>query len=247
MKKMLMVFFMLVAAMTTNIFANETITLAIGDWAPYTSQKDKKGKISEVIVSEAFTLENIVVKLEYYPWIRSYLMTTQGDVAGTFPWFYNDKRNKETIYNKEPLIAENEVIFHLKSLDFKWKDFSDLKNYIIGGTIGYNHNVILAEHGIKTDQVNSDLLNFKKLLKGRIDLFPVSYNVGYYILNKSFSPELAANVTNQPKAIQEGKMFVLFSKKIPNGQALADKFDIGLKKLKASGRYAQILTQFTER
>lgn len=235
---------MLVAAVPTNLSANETITLAIGEWAPYTSERDMKGKISEVIVSEAFRLVEVIVKFEYYPWQRSYNMTTRGDVAGTFPWFSHDERKMETIYNKEPLVSEREVIFHLKKLDFQWEDFSDLKKYRVGGTIGYNHNFILAEHGIQTQLVKNDLLNFKKLLKGRIDLFPVSYNVGYYIINKSFEPEIAAKFTNQPKTIQDGKLFVLFSKAIPNGQVLADKLDMGLKKLKASGRYDQILTNF---
>jgi len=236
---------MLVISVPTDLPAEETITLAIGEWAPYTSEQDIKGKMSEVIVSEAFRLVDIIVKLKYYPWKRSYKMTTQGDVAGTFPWFHHDKRKKETIYNKEPLVSELEVIFHLKTLDFQWNDFSDIKKYSVGGTIGYNHNFILAEHGIKTQQVKSDLLNFKKLLNGRIDLFPVSYNVGYYIINKSFEPEITAKFTNHPKTIQEGKLFVLFSKAIPNGQVLADKLDRGLKEMKASGRYDRILTNFT--
>jgi len=233
-----------VAAVPANLSADEAITLAIGEWAPYTSEKDINGKMSEVIVSEAFKLVNIIVKLKYYPWKRSYKMTTQGDVAGTFPWFLHDKRKMETIYNKEPLVSELEVIFHLNTLDFQWDDFSDIKKYSVGGTIGYNHNLILAKHGIKTQQVKSDLLNFKKLLNGRIDLFPASYNVGYYIINKSFKPEIAAKFTYQPKPIQEGKLFVLFSKAIPNGQRLADKLDMGLKKMKASGLYDQILTNY---
>ncbi len=240
MRKLALVLLFVFAA-SLNAFSNETIKLATGEWAPYTSEKDPNGKIAETIVREAFGLEQIDVTYEYYPWKRSYESAKKGKVAGTFPWFKNEERMKECIYHKEPLLNETEVFFHLKNLDFKWENYKDLGKYKIGGTLGFSHVKELEKEGIKLDVTSREDLNFKKLLAGRIEAYPASLIVGYNTINKLFAPEKAALFTNHTKTLKADQMYLIFSKNIPNGQKLADKFDSGLRRLKASGRYDEII------
>lgn len=87
-------------------------------------------------------------------------------------------------------------------------------------------------------------LNFKKMLLGRIDVYLTSLIVGYDIIHQIFEPSKASLFTNHPKKTAELDMFVLFSKSNPNSQEIADAFDTGLKNLKISGRYHEIIENF---
>ena len=237
--KVLLITFLL----STTAFANEVVKLAIGEWAPYTSSTDPNGKIAETIVKEAFQLENIDIELSYYPWKRSYMLANTGKSDGTFPWTMSDKRATDFIISKEPIIQTKTVFFHLKSLDFDWNNYEDLKKYKIGGTLGYLDIEILEKQGLKIDVVSKEFLNYKKILAGRIDIYPGTFIVGYDMIYKEFAPEKAALFTNHPKSLREKPMYLFISKNIDNGQELADKFDSGMKKLKESGRYDEIITE----
>ncbi len=97
----------LILLTTVNIYANEIITLAIGEWPPFTSEKSKKDKIAEIIVRESFKLENIDVKYTYFPWKRAYVSVLRGDFAGTFPWYKTENRKNTFILSKETITSLN--------------------------------------------------------------------------------------------------------------------------------------------
>jgi len=232
---------LLTSLINLKIHATQVITLAIGEWPPYTSSKNKKDKIAEIIVTEAFKYENIQVIYKYYPWKRAYISVLRGEYVGTFPWKNTIKRQNDFIVSKETIIRVKEVFFHLKSLNFHWDKYSDLKKYRIGGTIGYSHIDILANQNLHVEQVPREELNFKKLAKKRIDIVPSSYIVGYNIIGKNFTPSESTLFTNHNKPLHEMDMVLLISRKIPNGNLLITKFNKGLRKLKESGRYDEII------
>jgi len=234
-------FFILLLAISSDVFANETVRLAIGDWAPYTSATDAKCKILENVVSEAFKLEGIEVIYEYFPWKRSYALAKSGEFDGTFPWAKTEEHVEDFYIHKIYLIKDEGVFFHLKKVQFDWNSLEDLKKYSVGVTLGYKEESIYKEKGIKAQAVPSEDLNFKKILAGRIDVYQTSKIVGYATINRLFTTEDAKLFTNHPKPAVENEFYILFSKKTPNGQSLAHKFDSGLKKLKESGSYAQII------
>ncbi len=230
--------------MPLNSVKSETITMAIGEWAPYTSKTDPNGKLAEVLVQEIYKRVGIEVEFTYYPWKRSFELTKSGKFAATFPWLQIEERKPMFIFPKESLYQQKEVFFHLKDLDFKWETDEDLKQYRIGGVLGYAHVKLLEDKGLTLDIITSDEQNFKKLLARRIDLFSSSFIVGYTLINKLFEPSRAALFTNNPKPLTKDDMFLLISRDIPNGQELADQFDKGIKELKASGEYDKIFDKF---
>ncbi len=219
----------------------EVVQVDIGDWEPYTSSKDPNGRIAETIATEAFKLVGYEVKINYYPWKRSYENVMKGRSDVTYPWFSTEERASEVIVSKEPLLAEKEVFFYLKDTAFDWNTFEDLKKYKIGGTVGYSHVSRLEKHGIKLITVGKEDVNFKKIMSGRLDAYPASLIPGQVAIKKLFTPEEAEKFTYHKKPTFEDSMYALFSKNKPNGQALSDKFDEGLKQLKKSGRYDEIL------
>lgn len=86
-----------------------------------------------------------------------------------------------------------------------------------------------------------DEQNFRMLLAGRIDVFPVTREVGYYILKTRFTPEEAAAVTHHPVPIYRTGFYLVLSRANVGNRQKMQKFNAGLRRLKASGRYDQIL------
>ena len=223
--------------------SEEVVKIAIGDWEPFTSSRADNAHINEDIVRAAFLLEDIQVDYHYFPWIRSYQYVEKGEFQATFPWVITEKRKKEVYYTKEPILTEQTVLFHLKSRPLQWETFDHLKGLRIGGTLGYATGQILEKNGLTIDYVSKEDFNYHKLLKGRLDIFPASYYVGYHQINMLFQPNEAKLFTHHPKILEEKNYYMVFSKKIPNAHHLMERFDKGLRKLKKSGRYDEILSQ----
>lgn len=234
----------LVLQMMAAASASETVRLAVGEWAPYTSDTDPEGKMLEKVTRQAFALEGIHVEYAYFPWQRSYLLAANGDFDGTMPWNKTDARLKDFYFPKTSLLKDENVFFHLKTVPFDWATLEDLKRYRVGVTIGFKEEAIYKSKGIPADMVNSEELNFRKMRVGRIDVYQTSKRVGYVTLKKTFGHQDASLFTHHPKIVSESEFFILFSKATQRGQYLADRFDAGLKKLKANGTYDKILAEF---
>jgi len=241
MKKGLIIIFLI--AFSNSVWANEVIKVASGNWEPFNSKREKNANIAELLVDAAFKLEGIDTKYAYFPWKRSYSNVQKGKHDISFPWIKNEARQKDFLFNNVPLITEKTVFFHLKDLDFDWKDYNDLKKYKIGGTNGYASNKVLASNGINVDIVGTEELNYKKLLKGRIDLYPGAFFVGYYQINRLFGPAKSAMFTNHSKPMTVDDYYVLFNKNNPKSKEWIQKLDSGLRKLKTSGEYDRLVDQ----
>ncbi|WP_028865079.1 substrate-binding periplasmic protein [Psychromonas aquimarina] len=242
--KKLLLSYLLLFTLSPAVPAVESITLAIGDWEPYTSSREKKGKVLELLVQEAFELEDIHVEYKYFPWKRSFEYSRLGKFHGTFPWYRTKQREEDFYINNEPILIEKTVFFHLKDSKFDWSNFDDLKKYRIGGTVGYSITQVLENSGIDVEYVGKEDLNYRKILSSRIDVYPNALNVGYYQIEMLFDDSESTNFTHHPKPLNEKSYYMLFNKDLANVEELADKLDSGLRKLKDSGRYDAILSTF---
>ncbi len=222
----------------------DTIRLAIGEWAPYTSERDASGKMAERIVEEALKRQGHTVEYTYFPWVRSYEMVKQGHYDGTFPWYMTPERQVGFWVHATPVMREKEVFFYLKTLDFHWQTIEDLKAYRVGGTIGYSHVDTMEAAGVRVEKVVSEEQNFRKLLVDRIDIYPASFLVGYNMIHKLFGAEKAQLFTNHPKPLRNDAMFALFSKRTEKGKEYADALEEGLKALLESGEYDALVEAF---
>lgn len=243
MKRILLCVFVIFATLL-NAVAQNVIVCAIGDWPPYTSQDDQTAKLLEIIVEEAFALEGYRVVYKYFPWKRSYEMVKNGEYDVTFPWNKTPEREQDFVFNNEPLIKDESVFFHLKSLPFEWKKLEDIKKYRVGVTIGWKQEEIYAKNGIIADAAPSEEMNFTKIVRGRVDVYQTSKVVGYATIRKMFTREEAALFTHHPKVVEINNYFVMFPKNNPQGKAHAAILDKGLRRLKKSGRYDAIIAEF---
>jgi polar amino acid transport system substrate-binding protein len=123
----------------------------------------------------------------------------------------------------------------------------DLKGLHIGATIDYNYGEAFAkaeaDGTLTVERVASDEQNFRKLLAGRIDIFPLDLDVGLAMLRQNFTPEEMAQITYHPLPIESYTYSLMLSKKVPRNQEMLDLFNAGLKELIDSGKMQQFIDE----
>lgn len=231
---------------STGIFAEETIRITIGEWAPYLSKDLKHYGVAARIVTESFALEGVKVEYGFFPWARSKFLAQEGEWDGSAVWIHNAERAKDFLFSDSVVEAKN-VFFHLENYSFDWNTIDDLKEIPIGGTIEYSYGEAFqnAEKTgkIKVQRAPSDEINFRKLLAGRIKIFPCVLDNSYHLLQKRFKPGEIQLITYHPKAVNAIANHLILSKKIERNKHMLILFNKGLKRLKESGKYNQYLEE----
>lgn len=221
----------------------ETITLSNGEWLPYLSQSlPHHGAVSR-IVTEAFALEGITVKYVFRPWPRAYAEAQRGLVAGSVVWSVGepDTERAREFFASDTVLESHSVFFHRKGFDFRWKTDDDLVGVRIGGVAGYEYR-FEAVPGIKIERAQTEELNLRKLVAGRVDVVPASLDVGRYILRTRFKPEESASIT-----VAQGRYYTTHYRLIMRRADAAnagyiERFNRGLRKLKESGKYNEYIS-----
>lgn len=223
----------------------ETITLGNGEWEPYQSQKIPDYGYASKIVTEAFKLEGITVDFKFYPWARSFNMAQKGKLAGTFLWGFKKEREDDFFYS-DPILDVSYVFFYLKKNPFNWNTISDLKGKKIATTIQYSYgdefDQARKRKEFYAEDSKNDETNFRKLIKGRIDITPNDLDAGLNILKRNHK-DVMKQVTYHKKPVRATPHYLLISKKFPNAKKLVEAFNRGLKALKQKGIYDQIIAK----
>lgn len=185
------------------------------------------------------------VEIDVLPWSRSIQEVRRAKAAAVFTAYKNEERVKFLDYSRQVLIPQV-VSFYVRKgsgLDFHG-DFAALKGKKVGvvSTISYGERFdeAVKNLNIETERVDKRVLNFKKLLAGRID----------YVISNQYSAATVMKdlgLTDKIKKLEPQveilPSYIAFSKK-KDLESLRDAFDRELKKLKASGRYEEILEGF---
>ncbi len=217
----------------------EKIRLANGEWAPYLSEQLKHYGYISHIVTEAFAEEGYEVEYAFLPWKRGYEDAKTGKYHGTIIWGYNDERARDFHYS-DTVATLGTSIFYNKNNPVDWSKPEDLGKYKVGGVIGYAYGIEeLEKQGIvSVERIGKDVNNYKKLAAGRIDIVLEDTEVGLEMIN---SLGKTGQLIAHPKTLEPRKYSLIIGKKVPNGSALLEAFNRGLKKVIDDGRYEQYL------
>lgn len=240
---------------TAEIMAKETVSFITNDWVPYMISTDNGILTKEelesdhcqdlhgiltCVVAATFALEGIAVEFEFYPQSRAFKMAEEGLHNGAVGWNHNKER-ENLFYYSDSLMKKERVFFHLKSYQFDWKTLDDLKGLRIGGdfTTNYSEEFMDTEKtgGIIVDRVTQKKLNFRKLVAGRIHVYPMILDAGYKFIEKYLPPQKVRLITHHPRVMHKDTWHLIFTKKKEENIRLVKVFNRGLKKLKKSGKY----------
>jgi len=225
----------------------KTIRITAGEWSPYISEKLPHKGFAAHIIREAFLLKNISVEFEFFPWKRSFDQVKAGRREAT-PFWRKTEERAQFFYFSDVVIETSVVFFHKKDVPFSWEKIEDLKGLSVGVTDSFNPQdefTQASKSGLFHTQVaESEVINIKKLINNRIDIFPIEKRVGQSLLFSDFSLQQRQQITHHKKPLTTNKSRMLFSKKTPNTLEMLKLFNQGLAQLKQTGRYQSILNDF---
>jgi len=221
--------------------AEEIITIATLEYSPWTGKNLKDNGFVNHVIAEAFQRKGYTVEYTYLPWKRGVAEAKDGKYSA-LSYVYWGKDWEKDFYLSDPISEEKIVLFHLKSNPIKdWKTLDDLKNYIFGATRGYTYTKEFWDAAeskqLTVDVTNSDLQNFKKLIAGRIDIFPSGLVNGNSLLQKEFDKSKSDLLSYHPKPLSKTTGHLAFTKRRKNSESLVRIFNQGLAQLKKEGVY----------
>ncbi|WP_420546816.1 substrate-binding periplasmic protein [Curvivirga sp.] len=218
----------------------DEVEIAVGEWPPYLSEDLPQGGIMAQAIAEIFQDIGVEAKFRFLPWGRAYEETSRGAHTATGVWMHKAEREQDFIYS-EAILTEQFVFFYNTDISFDWKTLKDIEKYRIGGGTKYSYgpafDKAIAAGRIKIERVGNVHLNFRKLLTGRISLFPQEINVGYADLRRHLSEEDQARITHHPKPFLNNHSYVLFPRRVEKSEELVRLFNQKLRQYREDGRY----------
>jgi polar amino acid transport system substrate-binding protein len=224
-----------------SVSSAETITLgAENDWVPYANQ-DGSGMSNE-IVRTAYKAVGIDVSFLVGPYNRLLKSVREGAILGAFN--VPKERSNEDVYlfGKTPLFTALSAYYQNRDNPLTATRKEELVNgEKVGVVFDYGYgNFFTKNDRITKIEVRSDLLNLRKLAKGRIDATILYDKTAKKLIEENGLTDKIEKAFDSERA----DIYVAFSKVFPKAQYYADKLDEGLAIIKASGAYQKILEAY---
>lgn len=218
------------------------VTLASVDWKPYAARDLPNYGFTAEIIAAAFDRAGHTARFEFYPWKRAMMVVRHGETDALFSAYPSDERVR-TYAVSAPYAHSPLVLCAVKGNNIEYTTLRDLAPYRLGVVDGYvNTPEFDAADYLKKDPVTSDQLNLKKLIRGRLDAVVIDKYVAIHIFKND--PALDGDLStiyfvSPPLATRP--LHVMFSRAIPDHEAILDDFNRGLEAIEADGTIDEIL------
>ncbi|MCG8633666.1 MAG: transporter substrate-binding domain-containing protein [Desulfobacterales bacterium] len=241
-KKSLLLITVFLFSVSSPLFA-KNFEIATGEWAPYVSETMPDGGPTAKIVAAAIEAAGHTVTFKYMPWKRTEVLTQQGKMVATFPWTMADSF-KDVTYQSTPLAHQRMVFFYLKDKFPGWDytGLEELKKVKIGASQGYSYVDIFANAGIKPVYVKDVKSSLKMMLHNRVDVVPESQLVGWQTIKDQYASD-ASKIASSKTPLFEKPLHLMVSKTHPDGEALYNAFEKGLKIIRDNGTFKKLLEE----
>ena len=228
---------------TTGFAADKAVSLATLEWEPYVGEKLRNYGFTSEIVAEAFKRAGYTVEVHFMPWARVLQEVMKGKYDAAYPAYYSKERAKTYILSNS--FAEGPLVFcKKKGADISYKTLQDLRPYRIGVVRGYvNTPEFDAADYLRKDIANSDELNLRKLLRGRVDLVVIDKFTAQHILS-TVIPEGVDAIEFLEPHLQEKPLYLAVSRKVKGHQQIVKDFNHGLKQITEDGMIRNIMKKY---
>ncbi|GAA3938959.1 ABC transporter substrate-binding protein [Litoribacillus peritrichatus] len=229
-------------------YATETVTT--GDlYPPYVDSglQDNGLMVPAILKILDLTEDYFDVEMVYEPWARGYEQTRQGVHLGTFPYVWDEKRDK-AFYYSDPVY---DISSHLYARDegqnqtWTFEILKAKKWTRICRPNGYSLKELekpLLASGMFEVYQPSDLPDcFRLLQQGRVDLIPIDPITGQFILRDH---GVNQGVMYFKNALFEASLYFIVSKQREDGAEVIRQFNQAMKELKQKGELVKMRERF---
>lgn len=222
-----------------------SVTLTIHDYPPFMGQQLPHGGLLTRLVREAFKLGDVEVTLENVSSNRAITGIVKGFYDGGFGWAHTAERDRSLLYSSNSIYTFRMVFFQRRGAQIAWRSLADLSRYQIGATLGdfYSAEFSRLKDGgtLHVQEAASDAYNMRKLVVGRVDLFPMELEAGKYLIEASLTPAQQLSLEAQENVFSAVPTYLVLRRDLPHAQELIERFDRGYRQLADSGQLARLM------
>ena len=232
----LVICLLLIGLHPTSAFAEKKIIRFVSlNWPPYSGENLPQQGANVLVAKAAFAAMGYELQVDFFPWARTIMMSKEDRYLGYFSEYYAKEIENDFFFSNP--IGESLLGFvERKDNPIKWETVEDLKTVKVIGTVrGYVNTKILDDlvekREIKAEPVVRDIINLRKVAKGRIPLAVIDKSVMEYLLKNDNFLESQKNVLQfNTKLLEEKKLYLCFQKSA-KGRYFLEIFNQGLNKI----------------
>ena len=219
--------------------ARKTISLATTDWEPYVGQNLKNHGFVSEIIAEAFKRVGYGVEYAFMPPKRVMMQVEAGEYVAGYPAYYSAKRT-ERFYYSDSFAHSTVGFFKRKDVEIPYSNLRDLASFKIGVCLGfaYPHAFETADY-LKKEVAKNEILNLRKLIERRIDLFITDRTVAQAAISTAI-PEGKDALEFMGPPLEIRSLHLILGKHRENERILKD-FNRGLKMIIEDGTRNRIM------
>ncbi len=221
----------------------ETVTLATGEWPPYTSeQREGYGFITEIL-SQVFEEMEVEPKYEFHTWEECYELVKHGNIWAAFPYGYTEERAEEVLFSATVGDSTTKFFYYSIPPAETYVTLEELQPYTIVGITGYFYEEDFRRAGLNVTYVNDETQALHKLFAGEAQLLPLNELVGRALIKQLFPEHTEEfDTLDTPYNVNELKLIV--SKDYAESAELLKLFNKELKRFKKTKYYNTILRKY---
>ena len=237
------------SACATALAAQDQVVRVAGDpyppWSVGEAGAKPSGGIAFELTRELFRRMGLDTTEFIYPFKRGLQRIEDGEEDVILMVSYSEERDKFMLFS--PPIREVRFVFYYPADmgDFDWGKWQDLKQYRIGAVTGYNVGdewpKAIQTHGLKVEEVKTDIFNMKKMLAGRIDLFLTDHEVMQRTIEDN--PEFQGKFKWHPRPVYESVNNLGISRKSFLASRMAE-IERTMNEMKKDGTFQQVFCKY---
>ena len=237
-------------ALRVQYASAQQLILYTEEFPPYNmTENNEVTGVSTEVVTNVMNRVGMAYTIESYPWPRTYKLAQMG--PNSLIYSISRRASRENLFRWIGIIVPTvHSVFSLKSrTDIEVKELAGMKNYEIGTTLKDARETFLLNNGFTEDDLqsasgdNAYLLNYKKLKKGRIDLWPMPDAVAsYFVKQAGDDPSTTIRKVFELEEMSKGGYYIAASLDVP--QETVEAIRESLEEFKKTIEYEKILKKW---
>ncbi len=236
-------------ATATATATEPSVRLVTGNgYAPYTDEALPEGGLVNDLVKRVYELIGVDYTIDWKPWKRGFQEGITGEYVATYPYIYNEERNRYFAYS-EPVYESNLRLFSLIEANLSPTGLDDARGrrmcFPLGWAPGPKLAELFAATAVLRDEPQDMETCFRLLDRARTDFVLANEIQGWNSANAVGLDD--TRVAMSDFNVEVNPVHVIFSREVPNYQAELERFNTGLAALRASGEYDKIVRKHLTR
>lgn len=216
------------------------------DYAPFSGEDLPQGGMMTEMVARAFKAVGLSYDMRFVPWKRGYDGVLAGKYVGTFPYIRTPERERDVLFS-DPVMEVRQLVYISAKSSMEFRSPADFEGRVVCAPVGYAllpELQAMASAGQLSRESAADLPSCVRMVAtGRVDAFVIDEHTGRAAVAKAGAKD-SIRIAERP--FSQVGLHLIVSKTNPEAAALLAAFNTGLKKVKETGEFREIMRRHSQ-